>query len=219
MFGIGVAQHSGFIDACIRKGIRRRVRNPWRIILSVIVLGLLSNVVGDAGYIILLPIAATLFHSVGLHPIGGIIAAYVSVSCGYSANILLSTLDPMLAATTQEAADMTDVLGGRIGPLCNYYFFCVSTFLLVFIIYHITCRKLLPGLGEYNGSNTFCGYKQLSRKEQRALWGAVIVGLLYAAFVLWATFSSWGILRGVNGGLIRSPFIIGILFLLSLGIV
>lgn len=218
MFGIGVAQHSGFIDACIRKGIRRRVRNPWRIILSVIVLGLLSNVVGDAGYIILLPIAATLFHSVGLHPIGGIIAAYVSVSCGYSANILLSTLDPMLAATTQEAADMTDVLGGRIGPLCNYYFFCVSTFLLVFIIYHITCRKLLPGLGEYNGSNTFCGYKQLSRKEQRALWGAVIVGLLYAAFVLWATFSSWGILRGVNGGLIRSPFIIGILFLLSLGI-
>ena len=38
---------------------------------------------------------------------------------------------------------MTDVLGGRIGPLCNYYFFCVSTFLLVFIIYHITCRKLL----------------------------------------------------------------------------
>ena len=186
MFGIGVAQHSGFIDACIRKGIRGRGRNPWRIVLSVIVLGLLSNVVGDAGYIILLPIAATLFHSVGLHPVGGIIAAYVSVSCGYSANILLSTLDPMLAAATQEAADMTDVSGGRVGPLCNYYFFCASTFLLVLIIYHITRRRLLPGLGEYNGNNAFCGYKQLSRKEQRAL--------------------------------IRSPFIVGILFLLSLGI-
>ena len=36
--------YSMFIDACIRKGIRGRVRNPWRIILSVIVLGLLSNV-------------------------------------------------------------------------------------------------------------------------------------------------------------------------------
>lgn len=68
MFGIGVAQHSGFIDACIRKGLRNQRHNPWRIVLSVIVLGLLSNVVGDAGYIILLPIAATLFHSVGLHP-------------------------------------------------------------------------------------------------------------------------------------------------------
>ena len=218
MFGIGVAQHSGFIDACIRKGLRNQRHNPWRIVLSVIVLGLLSNVVGDAGYIILLPIAATLFHSVGLHPIGGIIVAYVSVSCGYSANILLSTLDPMLAATTQEAADMTNVSGGRIGPLCNYYFFCVSTFLLIFIIYYITRKKLLPSLGKYNESDVFRGYKQLSRKEQRALLGAVIVGVLYAVLILWATFSSWGILRGVNGGLIRSPFIIGILFLLSLGI-
>lgn len=218
MFGIGVAQHSGFIDACIRKGLRNQRHNPWRIVLSVIVLGLLSNVVGDAGYIILLPIAATLFHSVGLHPIGGIIVAYVSVSCGYSANILLSTLDPMLAATTQEAADMTNVSGGRIGPLCNYYFFCVSTFLLIFIIYYITRKKLLPSLGKYNESDVFRGYKQLSRKEQRALLGAVIVGVLYAVLILWTTFSSWGILRGVNGGLIRSPFIIGILFLLSLGI-
>lgn len=46
---------------------------------------------------------------------------------------------------------------------------------------------------------------------------AIVMGMLYAAIILWATFSSWGILRGVNGGLIRSPFIMGILFLLSLG--
>ena len=62
MFGIGVAQHSGFIDACIRGGARRK-HNLWRMVILVIFLGLLSNVVGDAGYIILLPIAATLFHS------------------------------------------------------------------------------------------------------------------------------------------------------------
>lgn len=133
MFGIGVAQHSGFIDACIRRGVRRP-RDPWRIILLVIVLGLLSNIVGDAGYIILLPIAATLFQSVGLHPIGGIITAYVSVSCGYSANVFLSTLDPMIASVTQEAADRMNIPPGQTGPLCNYYFLFVSTFLLAFII-------------------------------------------------------------------------------------
>ncbi|WP_297327959.1 AbgT family transporter [uncultured Bacteroides sp.] len=217
MFGIGVAQHSGFIDACIRRGVRKN-RDPWRMILWVIVLGLLSNVVGDAGYIILLPIAATLFHSVGLHPIGGIITAYVSVSCGYSANILLSTLDPMIAVTTQEAADVANIAPGQTGPLCNYYFLSVSTFLLAFIIYYITRKNLLPTLGEYEGTIRFSGYKQLSRKERRSMMIAVIVGLLYVAMILWATFSSWGILRGVNGGLIRSPFIVGILFLISLGI-
>ena len=81
LFGLGVAQHSGFLSACIRLGIRKH-RRPRRIILWVIFLGILSNVVGDAGYIILLPIAATLFHSVGLHPLAGIITAYVSVACG-----------------------------------------------------------------------------------------------------------------------------------------
>ena len=217
MFGIGVAQHSGFIDACIRRGVRRP-RDSWRIILLVIVLGLLSNIVGDAGYIILLPIAATLFQSVGLHPIGGIITAYVSVSCGYSANVFLSTLDPMIASVTQEAADRMNIAPGQTGPLCNYYFLFVSTFLLAFIIYHITRRSLLPHLGVYAGDIHFNGYKQLSRKERRAMLGAVFAGLLYIAIILWATFSSWGILRSVNGGLIRSPFIVGILFLLSFGI-
>ncbi|MBR6432925.1 MAG: AbgT family transporter [Bacteroides sp.] len=217
MFGIGVAQHSGFIDACIRRGVRSR-RAPWRTLLWVIVSGLLSNVVGDAGYIILLPIAATLFQSVGLHPIGGIITAYVSVSCGYSANVFLTTLDPMLAAYTQEAADAANIATGQTGPLCNCYFLFVSTFLLAFIIYRITRKRLLPCLGDYEGNIRFDGFKQLSRKERRAMVASVIVALLYTAIILWATFSSWGILRSVNGGLIRSPFIVGILFLISFGI-
>ncbi len=217
MFGIGVAQHSGFIDACIRTGVKKR-KSTGSIVLLVIVLGLLSNVVGDAGYIILLPIAATLFLSVGLHPIAGIITAYVSVSCGYSANILLTTLDPMLASWTQEAADMTNVSVRNTGPLCNYYFLAASTFLLIPIIYQITRRSLLPMLGSYEGGIRFNGYKQLSKRERRAILTALAVGAIYGVILLWATFSSYGILRSVNGGLMRSPFIEGILFILSLGI-
>ena len=212
MFGIGVAQHSGFIDACIRQGIRGK-QEKEKIILWVIFLGLLSNVVGDAGYIILLPIAATLFHSVGLHPVAGIITAYASVACGYSANVVLSTMDPLLARTTEEAAVAGGIEHGDTGPLCNYYFMFVSTFL----IYWVTRRKLLPAMGNYGGSTLFEGYKPLSRKERRALTVAIIVGVAYVALVLWLTFSSYGILRGVSGNLMRSPFIMGILFLISLG--
>lgn len=217
MFGIGVAQHSGFIDACIRL-VARRGTHSGLIITSVIVLGILSNVVGDAGYIILLPIAAALFHSAGLHPVGGIITAYVSVACGYSANVVMSTLDPLLAATTQEAADQAFVSSGQMGPLCNYYFFAASVFLLVSVVYAITRHHLLPLLGTYAGEIRFGGYKQLSRKERRAMQIALLACLSYVLLILGATFSSWGILRGVNGSLMRSPFIMGILFLLSFGI-
>lgn len=217
MFGIGVAQHSGFIDACLRRG-KREHPDPRRTIVGVILLGLLSDVVGDAGYIILLPVAATLFQSVGLHPLGGIVAAYVSVSCGYSANVLLTTFDSMLASTTQEAANWGQTPSGRIGPMCNYYFFAVSAFLLAVIIYQITCRYLLPALGKFESDSDLVNYKQLSRKEWRALMAALCAGGLYAGVILGGTFSSWGILRSINGSLIHSPFIVGVLFLLSFGI-
>lgn len=216
MFGIGVAQHSGFIDACIRKCIRDK-QEKRKIIIAVIVLGILSNMVGDGGYIILLPIAATLFRTVGLHPIAGIITAYVSVSCGYSANVVLSTMDPLLARITQEAAISGGIYQGNTGPLCNYYFMSASTLMIAAVVYWVTRKHLLPSMGHYNGEIPFTGYKQLSRKEHRALIVAVLVGMLYLGIILWLTFSSHGILRGVSGGLIHSPFIAGVLFLLSLG--
>ncbi|NDV59638.1 AbgT family transporter [Bacteroides sp. 519] len=215
MFGIGVAQHSGFIAACIR-ACSKKIQHKKSVISGVIFTGLLSNIVGDAGYIILLPIAATLFYSAGMHPIGGIITAFVSVACGYSANIIISTLDSMLSRTTQEAIVSSGINADTIGPLSNYYFMFAATFFIAIIIYVITIRKLMPALGEFKGVVRFEGYKPISKRERRALIVALIVGAIYMLIVLWATFSSWGMLRGVTGGLVRSPFIVGILFILSL---
>ena len=217
MFGIGVAEHSGFINACIRRGEKNKPGKK-KIIMLVIALGILSNIVGDAGYVILLPIAATLFHSVRLHPVAGIIVAYVSVACGYSANIMISTIDALLTQTTQEAAAVSGIMEGSTGPLSNYYFMFASSILVGVIIYYTTVTKLLPAIGEYEGKVQFDGYKPLSRRERRALAAALIIGAIYLLVILWATFSPWGLLRGVTGGLVRSPFITGILFIISLGI-
>lgn len=216
MFGLGVAIHSGFIDACIRIGVGKR-QGKRKIIIWVIILGLLSNVIGDGGYIILLPIAAMLFQWVGLHPIAGIVTAYVSVACGYSANIVLSTMDPLLAHTTQEAALVQTGYQGNTEPLCNYFFMSVSTVVIAAIVYWVTQNFLIPVLGKYEGSVRMEAYRPLSRKERRALTLAIIMAGIYTTLILWLTFSSYGILRGVNGGLMHSPFIAGILFLLSLG--
>jgi len=215
MFGIGVAEHSGFIAGCIRTRAAAR-QNKKLIILIVIFAGVLSNLIGDAGYIILLPISAALFHSAGLHPIAGIITAFVSVACGYSANFLIGTLDPLLSRTTQEAVVSAGIQGGNTGPLSNYYFLSVSTFIIAGIIYVITQKKLIPSLGEYQGKIEFEAYKPLSKRERRALVLSLIVGVIYMVVILWATFSSWGLLRGTTGGLIRSPFIESILFIISL---
>lgn len=217
MFGIGLAQHSGFIDACICRWIGGKCRAKSAVII-VIMCGLLSNAIGDAGYIILLPIASALFLAVGLHPIAGIVVAYVSVACGYSANIMMSTLDPIMAATTQGTADVAGLTTVQVGALSNYYFFFVSTFLLAWVINRITWHYLLPKFGKYGTSTKLKYDRHLSKKEGRALSGALWVGFVYLLVILWATFSPWGILRGISGGLLRSPFIAGALFLFSLGL-
>ena len=143
--------------------------------------------------------------------------AYVSVACGYSANIVLSTMDPLLAHTTQEAALAQTGYQGNTEPLCNYFFMSASTIVITAIVYWVTQKWLLPRLGKYEGSVKVEAYRPLSRKERRAIMISIIVAAIYVALVLWLTFSSYGILRGVNGGLMHSPFIAGILFLLSLG--
>ncbi|KAA6347751.1 p-aminobenzoyl-glutamate transport protein [termite gut metagenome] len=219
MLGIGVAQHSGIIDACIRRTHGTRSKHSNKILIGgTIFAGILSNVVGDAGYIILLPFAATLFESAGLHPVGGIITVFVSVACGYSANIFISTLDPLIARITQEAAAGAGLPEGSVAPLSNYYFMFVSTFLIAGIIYFLTVKKLLPLLGAYESKTYLANHKQLSHKERRSLSLALTTGIIYMILILWATFSPQGVLRGITDGLIRSPFIMGILFILSFGI-
>ncbi len=214
MFGISVAQHSGFIDALFRHTVHPSDRK--RVIWIVIVLGLLSNAIGDAGYIILLPISAMLFRYINLHPIIGIITAYVSVACGYSANILLSTMDPLISRITDDAIINHNRGADIIGQMSNYYFMAVSTILIAFIIYFVTTKSLLPQLNQY--SVEAVSDRLLSKKEKRAVNIAMIVGAVYFFIIIFSTFSSYGILRGVSGNLMRSPFIMGVLFLLSFGI-
>lgn len=218
MLGMGVAQYSGFIDACIRWSIHVCRCRSWQVVAGVIGIGLLSSVVGDAGYILLLPIAAALFQAFGLHPVGGLVAAYVSVACGYSANLFFTAFDMLLSNVTGQVSSTTGLSFGLTGPLCNYYFFAASVPLLLFLIYRITRRFLLPRLGSYQKEEEASASTPLSRRERRAILMACVVGVLYAAVVLWATFSPWGILRGASGNLIHSPFFRGILFLLSFGI-
>lgn len=211
--GIGLAYHSGFLDACIPCNCNYRV-----IIVLVILLGILSNIVGDIGYIILLPIAAIMFRSVHLHPMAGIITAYVSVACGYGANIFLSVLDSLLAIDTNKAISLVNPNSMGVGPMCNYYFFFISTFIIGGVIYYVTCRYLLPAMNRYNlNVSDFISDRSLSRKERRALVYALIVALLYVIIIFVGTWLPAGILRGINGGIFYSPFMKNILFIISLG--
>ncbi len=95
---------------------------PRRLLTPMLILvGLFSHTASDAGYVLVIPMGGVLFQTAGRHPLLGIAVAFASVSGGFSANPLVSALDPLLAGITQAGAG---VLNAHyvVNPLANYYF-------------------------------------------------------------------------------------------------
>ena len=149
MLGIGVLESSGLIAAALRLLV---LSAPKRLLTFVLVLaGVLSNTASEIGYVLLVPLGGIIFLGAGRHPMAGLAAAFAGVSGGYSANLLLGTIDPLLAGLSEEAARIVDD-GYRVNPAANYYFMVVSTFIIAGAGTWVTERVVIPRLGPYEGS-------------------------------------------------------------------
>ncbi len=147
MIGIGVAEHAGLMDALIRKLVAVA---PGSILTFVIILvGGLSSVATDAGYLILIPLAAAAFLSVGRHPLLGLAAAYAGVSAAFAVNILIAPLDALLTEMTNEAIAIADP-AQSITITANWYFSVASTILMAVIMTVIAEKITAKQLGDYD---------------------------------------------------------------------
>ena len=78
MVGVGVAEESGLVKALIRKLVI--VAPPWALTYILVGVGILSSLAADAGYLVLIPLAAAAFISVGRHPLAGLAAGFAAVA-------------------------------------------------------------------------------------------------------------------------------------------
>ncbi len=149
MIGIGVAERTGFISMGLKVLVTKVP--PSLLTATVIFAGVMSSMAADAGYVVLTPLGALLFASVGRHPLAGLAAAYAGVSGGFSANLLITGLDPMLSALTQQAAQSLDP-SYTVNPACNYYFMVASVALITVLGTWVTTKIVEPMLGEWDPS-------------------------------------------------------------------
>ena len=70
MIGIGVAERTGLIETAL-KGFVRSVPG-WFVTTAIVFGGLMSSLAVDAGYVVLIPLGAVIFHGMGRHPIAGL---------------------------------------------------------------------------------------------------------------------------------------------------
>ncbi len=182
MLGVGVADGSGLIKASLRKLV---LSTPPRLLTAVIVFaGIMSNIASDAGYVVLIPLGAIIFASVGRHPMAGLAAAFAGVSGGFSANLLLGTIDPLLGGLSTEAAHIFDP-AYTVLPTANWYFMIVSTFLITGMGTVITERIVEPRLGKYTGdmNETLDEMTDIERKGLKCAGISVVIFLAVMAFL------------------------------------
>jgi aminobenzoyl-glutamate transport protein len=208
MLGIGIAESTGLIGTALRLLV---LSAPNKILTFVIVFaGILSNTASEVGYVLLLPLSAIIFLAMGRHPVAGMAAAFAGVSGGYSANLLLGTIDPLLAGLSQEAAQIIDP-GYLVNPASNYYFMFISTFFIAATGTWVTEKIVVPRLGEYKGDAKPEEISLLTASEKRGLRYAVISFIILTALMIWGTVPSGGFLRDPEtGSLLHSPFMDGI---------
>ena len=216
LLGVAIAERSGLLAALLRGMVLKA--SPRTVTIVIVFAGVISNTASELGYVVLVPLAALIFHSLGRHPLAGLAAAFAGVSAGYSANLFIGTVDPLLAGFTQEAARLLDP-DYVVGPEMNHFFMIVSTFMIAALGAIVTEKIVEPKLGKFNQNDMDTGAAEdnsvsmdpLNKTEKRglAMAGLTFVGLL--GVLALTVVPEWGLLRNQETGLVEnSPFLDGI---------
>jgi aminobenzoyl-glutamate transport protein len=204
MIGVGIAEYSGLIGALIRKLVA--ISSPGSLTYIIVFVGIVSSVASDAGYLVLIPLAAAAFISVGRNPLAGIAAGFGAVSAAFAVNILLTPADGVVTDIANESAQLVDP-SVNLDLVANLWFGIVSTLFLTVVISLITTRIVEPRLGAWDRS--MADHEELAREEgppidaaaeAKGLRWAFYALLVVLALVLALTLPSGAPLRNAETG-------------------
>lgn len=216
MAGVGVAEHAGLMGALIRKIVK--VAPPKWLTFILVFVGVLSSVATDAGYLILVPLAAAAFYSVGRHPLAGLAAAFAGVGAVFGVNLLLTPSDAMLTEITNSVLTSLNLPVLEITQ--NFFFSIVSSIVLAAVVWLVTVKITQKRLGTFEGSDgSFHADEEVDEEaEAKGLRTAGIWVGVFALVVLALTLPPGAPLRDPSTGNIigNTPFMASLVFVISL---
>jgi aminobenzoyl-glutamate transport protein len=216
MAGVGVAEHAGLMGALIRK-IVKVAPARWLTFILIFV-GVLSSVATDAGYLILVPLAAAAFYSVGRHPLAGLAAAFAGVGAVFGANLLITPSDSMLTEITNSVLVQLNMKPIEVTQ--NFYFAIVSSILMAVVATVVTAKITIPRLGTFHGEDgSYHADEEVDEAAEAKglkLAGWYLIG--FAVVIALLTLLPGAPLRDPETGAIigNTPFMAALVFIISL---
>jgi aminobenzoyl-glutamate transport protein len=224
LMGAGVAEAGGLMAALIRVLV---AASPKRLLTFILIfVGVMSSVASDAGYLILVPLGAAAFLSVGRHPLAGMAACFAGVGAAFGVNPILGPIDAMITEITNEAIGSAG--GAPLTIVANYWFSIVSSVVLALVAAIVTERIIEPRLGPWQAPaehlNMGVGDGVPSEEphdpaaQKRGLRYALFAFLGFLALILLVTLPPGAPLRDpVNGDIIgTTPFMDSLLFIIAM---
>ncbi len=215
MMGAGVAEQAGMMSALIRKLVQVAPRR-W-ITFIIVFVGVLSSIATDAGYLILIPLGAAAFLTLGRHPVAGVGAAFAGVSAVFAVNVIFTPIDSMLTEITNEAIALAG--GQPITLAANFFFSAASSVVIALVATIITERIVEPRLGKYlpETVDDHADDGSLSAEENRGLRFATFAFLGFAALIALLSIPQGAPLARPDGYVDgNSPLMDSLLFIITL---
>ncbi|WP_439240501.1 AbgT family transporter [Lonepinella sp. BR2474] len=204
--GIGIAEASGFLNVGMSRALNvipKKMVTP-----AILVVSVFAHVIADSAYVILMPVSALIFYSLGKHPLAGIAASFAGLAGGFTASFTPSIIDPVIQGFTQNASHIIDP-SYEVNILGNYFFSLGGTIFVIATCWYITDKIVEPRLHKMMPLDQDLDSEELSinppsAQELKAFHWASSVFIVMALGLTLLAYPSDSLLRDPNG-LLTSP--------------
>ncbi len=146
LIGLGVMEKSNFLKISITLLTQNVKKQTVTFVIAL--LCILFSLVGDLGYVVMIPISALIFFYGRRNPILGIVTAYAALTCGTGLSLLMTATDSTLISTTLSAATILDP-NYTISVLGFMLIMAAAIIVLAFTITAITEKISLYNVPKY----------------------------------------------------------------------
>lgn len=181
MIGIGFAEKTGFFKALFASK-NKKISKFW-LSFIIVLISIMSTVIGDIGFVLIIPLSAIIFLANNRNPIIGIIASFASMTAGYGVNLIVTQMDFNLFETTKLSAQLLDktynvLING------NIIFGGVCSILLALLIAFITEKFTVKKAKKYR-IDEMIDDEPLTKIEKKGLLYAIIFAVISALFFIY----------------------------------
>ena len=156
LIGVSIGEVSGLFDI-IFKPLKKLSTNA--LIILTLILGIISSVIGDYNYILLIPLVGVIYKLIDKDAFLGIVILFIGMTIGYGTGIIYNNLDYIMGGMAQVSASLDVDKNYTYSMFSHIYIMIVSAIILVSIGVVIIKNFVIPRLPK----------KKMFEKEERKM--------------------------------------------------